>query len=154
MAGRFGRGAGVESRIWGHNKNAESNIPVEVIKNEENGRSALLVDAQSIESTYTEEFTGNEDGTTLITPSSGNKIIIKDVFITINDPGIGEVALDFSDNGDKIARLYGSQFSRASFSNLTKKGEVGQSVELTGDASGSGDKIFVIINYIEVVGDE
>ena len=121
------------------------------IKNLSNNKAAFLVDTQSIESTYTEEFNSNEDGTDIIEPSAGNRIIVKDVFFAINDPGVGEVKLDFSGNGDKIARLYGSQFSRAGFTNLTKAGGNDEKVQLTADAS--GNKLYVLINYIEVAGD-
>ena len=121
------------------------------ITNLANSRQGICVDTQSIESTYAEEFNTNENGTDLIEPSAGNKIIIKDVFLTINDPGVGEVKLDFSGNGDKIARLYGSQFSRGTFTNLTMPGGKDEKVQLTADAS--GNKLFVIINYIEIEGD-
>jgi len=141
---------GAENRIWGYDQIDGEALPLEVIKNLENDKVALVVDTQSIESTYTEEFKTNEDGTVIIAPSSGNRIIIKDVFLHAN-ANIGEVKLDFNNGGKKIARLYSSQFHRAEFSNLTIVGDVDQGVELTADAD--GDKLFVVINYIEVKGE-
>ena len=125
-----------------------------VVTNEKNGKTALMVDTQSIESTYVEEISGdyseNGDGPKdLITPSSGNKIIIKDVFMQI-DANKGKMNLDF-DDGEKIARLYSSQFHRVSFTNMTIPGNKDAKVQFTGDVG--SDNLFVVINYIEVAGD-
>ena len=117
-----------------------------IIRNKYNDKEALLVDTQSIESTYTEVITDNRNGDTLIEVNSGEKIVIHDVFIATN-ANLGIVKLDFEEAG-AIARLYSSQFNRITFSHMTIKGEEGESVEITGDASSDGDEIFLTINYI------
>jgi len=122
------------------------------IKNLVNGKTGILVDTQSIESTYTEVIDDNRVSDTLIEVNSGERVVIHDVFLTAN-ANLGEVALDFEEEG-AIARLYSSQFHRVAFSNMTIQGDEGESVEITGDASSEGDEVFVTINYvIEEVGD-
>jgi len=117
-----------------------------IIRNKYNDKEALLVDTQSIESTYTEVITDNRVSDTLIEVNSGEKIVIHDVFIATN-ANLGKVELDFEEAG-AIARLYSSQFNRVTFSHMTIKAEEGESVEITGDASSEGDEIFLTINYI------
>lgn len=124
--------------------------PTSYVTNEVNGKTAQMVDTQSIESTYVVEIDDEDYSTTpktLISPSEGNRIIIQDVFMQINDPDVGEVSLDF-DNNEPIARLYGAQFARSNFTNITVQGEVDASVELSADVT--GNKLFIVINYIEV----
>ena len=119
----------------------------EVIENIVNGKKALLVDTQSIESSYAEEFTEDVENLVIIEPTDNDSsIYIKDVFMVVNG-NIGEVEIDFDDD-KKIARLYSSQFNRAGFTNLTLKGDNGSSVKITADAQ--DNKLYVVINYIEV----
>ena len=117
-----------------------------IIRNKINDKEALLVDTQSIESTYTEIITDNRGGDSLIEVNSGERIVIHDVFIATN-ANLGKVELDFEEEG-AIARLYSSQFNRVTFSHMTIQGEEGESVEITGDASSEGEEIFITINYI------
>lgn len=112
-----------------------------------NSKRAIRVDTQGIESSHPEVITTSKTGYDLITPSSGNKIIVHDVFLVANS-NLGSIEINFS-GGKPIARLYTSQFFRANFSNLTSEGNVDEKIQLTGDASGSGDEIFVLINYVE-----
>jgi len=117
-----------------------------------NGKRAILVDAQSIESTYSEEITDDSDSV-LISPSSGNKITVKDVYMFANG-NHGQINIDFNNDGAPIARLYSSQFKRLSAAALTKTGDVDQEVEFSmEDSLGADDKVFVLINYIEEEGD-
>jgi len=124
--------------------------PLEGLTNERNGKKAILVDTQSIESTITKEYTTNIDEV-ILSPSDGNRLIVHDVFL-MADGNIGPVDLDWENNGDPISRLYTSQFNRASFTNITIQGEKDKGINLKADAQ--GNKLFLAINYVEVEADE
>jgi len=123
------------------------------VTNTKNDLEAILVDAQSIESTYSQEITTDKSGANsevIIDCPDDHRLIVHDVFLSAAG-NVGEIKLDFDDDGDAgdpVARLYTSQFNRASFSNMTLKGEEGEDIEF--DGNGSSDSIFVVINYIEV----
>ncbi len=121
------------------------------VKNEENEVEGLLVDTQSIESTFTEEYEGDTDNNEeLITPFGGNSLVVHDAFI-VTGGNKGTVSVDIGDK--KVARLYGSQFQRAHFSNMTVPGEESDAVTLDIEGTDSEQKIFISINYIEVKGE-
>ncbi len=118
------------------------------ITNLKNRERAYKVESQSIESTFAEEYVENQTEEEIISPSEGNKIVVKDVSIHTK-ANSGEVQLDF--NGKKIARLYSSVNNRFAPTVSTIKGGVDEPVKLT---TATGDnKVFIIINYIEVAGD-
>ena len=116
------------------------------IENLANNRKALIVDTQSIESTFTEEYTENTE-TDIITPSSGNRIAVKDVSIHTKATS-GIVKLDF--NGKKVARLYSSVNNR--FNPLVSSviGDIDESLHL--ETTTGSNEVFVVVNYIEVEG--
>ena len=112
-----------------------------------NGKVALMVETQGIESTYTEEFDENQTEEKIITPSDGNKLVIKDVGIHTKATS-GTVSLDLGDK--KVARLYSSANNRFQPTVSSIEGDVDESLELT-TTTGSNE-VFIIVNYIEVEG--
>lgn len=120
-----------------------------MIENLANGKKAIGVDTQSIESSHAEIITEDKTDYELIAPGSGNKLVIHDVFITA-EGNVGPVEIDFDDGGDPIARLYSSQFNRLSLNNMTIKGGIDEKVVLNG--GDSSDDVFVVINYVEISG--
>ena len=121
----------------------------DIIRNEDNGRQAVLVDTQSIESTHTEVIDEAKSEHTLVSPAAGNRLVIHDVFLHAGG-NMGEVKLDAGDKA--VARLYTSQFLRASFTNMTVRCEVDEDLQITGGEDNGAD-LFVAINYVEINGD-
>lgn len=111
--------------------------------NKANDQNFLRVDPQRSVTTFTNEYSSSQSDTAIISPSSGNKIVVEYVFIHANG-NVGEIDLDF-DGGDKIGKLYSSQNTRLSMNNLTKEGDVDQDVLL----NGGGDSFFIAVGYIE-----
>ena len=117
-------------------------------ENLKNGAEALKVETQCIESTFTEEYTTNQTEQEIITPSPGNRIVVKDVSMHTK-ANSGTVSLDF--NGIKVSRLYSSVNNRFSPSVSSIIGGVDEPLVLnstTGD-----DELFISVNYVEVAGD-
>ncbi len=115
------------------------------IVNQKNDRESVLVDTRSIESSHSEVIDEAKTNHVLISPASGNRIVVRGVFLLADDD-IGPVSVDFED-GDAIARMYTSQFKKISLTNMTLEGGENEDVRITG---GQSDKeLFVIINYIE-----
>ena len=119
-----------------------------LIKNLKSGAEALKVETQCIESTFTEEYTTNQTEQEIITPSPGNRIVVKDVSMHTK-ANSGTVSLDF--NGTKVSRLYSSVNNRFSPSVSSIIGGVDEPLVLN---STTGDnELFISINYVEVAGD-
>ena len=119
-----------------------------LIDNKKTGLEALKVETQSIENTFTEEYTTNQTEQEIITPEEGNKLVVKDVSMHTK-ANSGTVSLDF--NGNKVSRLYSSVNNRFSPSVSSIVGEVDESLILN---STTGDnELFISINYVEVAGD-
>ncbi len=115
--------------------------------NEENELQALRSETQSIESTFTEEYTQNQTDEEVITPAEGNKLVVKDVSLHTKATS-GTVELDF--NGTKVARLYSSVNNRFTPTVSTIKGAVDEPLVLN---STTGDnELFVSVNYVELAG--
>ena len=119
------------------------------LTNERNGIRAYVVDAQSFESSFSEEFTGNTDNSEeIITPLlNDTRIVIHDILL-VTDGNQGIVSLDIGEK--KIARLYASQFNRFNASEMTIQGEFEEPVELKITGAGSGQKTFVMANFTEI----
>ena len=119
-----------------------------LIANEKTGLEALKVETQSIENTFTEEYTTNQTEQEIITPEEGNKLVVKDVSMHTK-ANSGTVSLDF--NGTKVSRLYSSVNNRFSPSVSSIVGEVDEPLVLN---STTGDnELFISVNYVEVAGD-
>jgi len=111
--------------------------------NKANDQEYLKVDPQRSIKTFTGEFSNSQTDTSIISPNSGNKIIVEYILIHSNG-NVGEIDLDF-DSGDKIGKLYTSQNTRILLNNLTKEGAIDKDVLL----NGGGDSFFVAIGYTE-----
>ena len=119
-----------------------------LISNKKTGLEALKVETQSIENTFTEEYTTNQTEQEIITPEEGNRLIVKDVSMHTK-ANSGTVNLDF--NGTKVARLYSSVNNRFSPTVSSIVGAVDEPIVLN---STTGDnELFISINYVEVAGD-
>lgn len=117
-----------------------------LVQNLVNGRKSLIIGTNRDASSFSNEYTTSQTSNSIISPSSGNKIIILGYFIHASG-SIGEVDLDYS-GGDIIGRCYTSQNTRVFASNTRIEGPVGEDVVL----SGGGDSFFVQLNYVEVEG--
>lgn len=108
--------------------------------------SAIIVDGESYKSTFTEEYTTAQTATSIITPTSGHKLCIRNVHIQ-TDGTSGEVQLDFLTSGKKIARLYVTKQNRDWYSLGCLSGAIDEPLSLTTTTGAS--KVFILINYIE-----
>lgn len=112
--------------------------------NKENELQGLRVETQSIENTFTEEYTQSQTNEEIITPAEGNRLVVKDVSIHTK-ANSGKVELDF--NGTKVARLYSSVNNRFTPSVSTIRGVTDEPLVLN---STTGDnELFLSINYVE-----
>jgi len=118
------------------------------ITNERNDRSAIAVETQMIESTFSEEYEG-ENTEEIAEPDNGNTLVVTDVFIGTSG-NKGTFKLDIGDK--KVARMYGSQWTRFNVSEMTIPGEFEEPLELDISGVDSGQKTFVLVNFIEIKG--
>jgi len=116
------------------------------IRNEELKMEAIKVDTQAIESTFTEEYTENQDKD-IITPKPGNSLVIKDVAIHTK-ANSGTVKLDFNDK--KVARLYAAANNRFQPAVSSIRGDANESLKL--ETTTDSSEVFIIVNYIECKG--
>ena len=112
--------------------------------NLKNDEDFIKTDIYTAQEGVTAEYAASQTDTILISPSSGNKIIVTGFHIHASG-NIGEITVEF-DGGDFIGKLYSSQNTRLAAGNFKKEGAVDTDVLV----QGGGDSFVVILNYIEV----
>jgi len=115
-------------------------------KNTDRNRFALTVDPAGHIITYTEVFSANQTNQAILTPTSGTKLCIRDVYLScaINT---GDINLDFASSNITVARLYAARFTTVSHLSCHLEGAIDEPLLLT-STTGNND-IFILINYIE-----
>lgn len=121
---------------------------VKEINSVENNHSkdvALMVDTDMIKTSFTAEYSAAQAGVAIITPPTGYRLCVRDVFITTNG-NTGEVAFDFATSSKPVARLYAS----AQNNNFNTSGHVLGAVNeaLTITTTTGTNKVFVKVNYV------
>jgi len=122
---------------------------VEILKrifatNLANNEEYLKTDIYTAQEGETAEYAASQTDTVLLSPSSGNKIIVTGFLIHSNG-SVGEITIEF-DGGDLIGKAYTSQNTRVTAGNFKKEGTADQDVLV----QGGGANFLVMLNYIEV----
>ena len=112
--------------------------------NLKNNKSFIQTDIYTVQDSVVEEYLASQTDAILLSPSSGNKIIVTGFNIHAN-AAIGEIYLEF-DGGELIGKFYTSQNTRLNEGNFTIEGTEGQDVLI----QGGGDAFTISLNYIEV----
>jgi len=118
-----------------------------VYDNEKSGKASLSVDVSGHISTITKVYTENQTNTALITPSSGKKISIRDVYVGVNADS-GNVECDFATSNIPVLRVYAAKFKSMEMINTHLEGAVDEPLSIT-TTTGDND-IFISVNYLEI----
>lgn len=108
-----------------------------------------IANDQGFEHTYTNEFSGNQTGLTIITPTSGKFLQITGVYVA-TDSTDGKVRVYFSDDeNDAINTVYMSYGAESNnYVPLLLRGDRDAVLKL--DSTVGSDNYFVLVNYTEV----
>lgn len=109
-----------------------------------NNEEYLKADVYSAQDGVTAEYAASQTDTVLLSPSSGNKIIVTGFLIHASG-NVGEITVEF-DGGDFIGKMYSSQNTRIAAGNFKKEGAADTDVLV----QGGGDSFTIMLNYIEV----
>lgn len=123
--------------------------PVAILKrvlgiNLVNNEEYLKTDIYTAQEGEVQEYSASQTDTVLVSPSSGNKIIVTGFHIHANG-SVGEAYIEF-DGGSLIGKLYSSQNTRLAAGNFKKEGAVDTDVLV----QGGGTNFVVMLNYVEV----
>lgn len=137
------------SKLVGNDEGNTGTIEtLSVIKNQKYGHVAIMTDTSMFTATYRAELTGNKTNLTIITPTAGKKLCIRDIYTEV-DGNAGTIALDLATSVQVVHRHYSSGSGVRSFS---VNGHVVGGVDevLTLNATGLGaNKLFISVTYIE-----
>jgi hypothetical protein len=117
-----------------------------ITKNQAEEYKALMVDTAMISSSFTAEYATEQTDVDIITPPSGYKICVREIFVHTNG-NVGTLNLDFATSNIIIDRVYFSVQSK----NDTAGGHIAGAIDepLTLNIAGTGtNKVFVRVNYV------
>lgn len=114
--------------------------------NSDRNRRALTVDMAGHILTHTVVYTANQANTTLITPTLGTSLCLRDVYIA-TESNTGDVNIDFLTSNIAVLRLYATMFQNWSGVNMHIEGALNEVLSIT-TTTGAND-VFILINYLE-----
>ena len=120
-----------------------------VYENHNSGRNrrALTVDPAGHILTKTATYTENQTGTIFLSPTSGTRLCIRDVYMSTDD-NLGLAVLNF--NGVSmidVFRLFATRFQSWSTVNMHIEGALNENLTIT--STTGANQLFVLVNYIE-----
>ena len=118
----------------------ESNILKRVKTNDV---EALNVNIQQFLTTFAQDYSGAQTNLTIITPSSGKKLEITQIYVSTSTVNV-DVTLDFATSGNIVFKLYTAQKATDSGIPCHHDGAVDESLRLT-----CGANTFICVSYIE-----
>jgi hypothetical protein len=108
-----------------------------------------IANRHDFDKTFTNEYSANQDGVTLITPASGKHLKVVGVYIS-TDSTDGKVRIYFSDDENDeentVVTAYGADSNN--YVPVIVKGD--RDAVLKIDSTLGGDAFFVIVNYKEI----
>jgi len=121
-----------------------------VYENHNSGRNrrALTVDPAGHILTSTVVYAANQTNTTILTPASGTKLCIRDIYVGV-DNNAGDVELDFNTSNIVVFRIYATRFQNWSGVNMHIEGAIDEVLSVT--TTTGANNLFILINYIEEV---
>lgn len=117
------------------------------VTNQRNGEIATLVDIYMSSSTFTQEYTGNQTNTVVLTPTGGQKLCIRTIETLVNG-NAGDVSLDFATSSKKVYRHYSTATNRFSSNTGHLVGAIDEALTLNAPSLGA-NKLWLVITYIE-----
>jgi len=121
---------------------------VTLIKNQKHNQVAIMTDNAMFITTYTAELTGNQAAVTIITPASGKKLCVRNVYTAV-DGDAGTIALDFATSTKIVHRHYSSGAGeRIAGAGGHVLGAIDEVLTLNATTLGSS-KLFIRVDYIE-----
>lgn len=115
------------------------------VENKVNGDVALMVDTDMIKTTFTAEYSAAQTAVSMITPPSGYKVCVRDVFIRTNG-NTGVVEIDFVTSSKLVDRLYAAAQNQSTNTSGHVLGAVDEPLKIT--TTTGANKVFVKVNYV------
>ena len=113
--------------------------------------STFNVDTLASESGVADEIdTGTTvSPVTVLTPSSGNKLDLRSVYLS-TDSTSGTITALFADSGQKVGVIYCSKFAMVTLQEIRITGQTNDSIQVSWTGIDTGSKIFYAIRYKEI----
>jgi len=126
--------------------NATRLLNISAVENLQNGYSPLMVDTAEHHTTFSGEYTANQTSLTIITPTSGHKICVQEVYVAVN-ANSGTISLDFATSEKKVFRMYAAKQQTWAIAGVHIEGATDEALQLTSTVG--ENEHYLIINYIE-----
>ena len=108
-----------------------------------NDVEALNVNIQQFLTTFAQDYSGAQTNLTIITPSSGKKLEITQIYASTSTVNI-DITLDFATSENVVFKLYTAQKATDAGIPCHHDGSVDESLRLT-----CGANTFICVSYIE-----